>query len=49
MKVIKVRPRGYCKGVIRAISIARQCALDHPDRPITVLGMLGAGVELQQD
>ena len=40
MKVIKVRPRGYCKGVIRAISIARQCALDHPDRPITVLGML---------
>ena len=40
MKVIKVRPRGYCKGVIRAISIARQCALDHPGRPITVLGML---------
>lgn len=40
MKVIKVTPRGYCKGVVRAISIAKQCAIDHPDQTITVLGML---------
>lgn len=40
MKVIKVTPRGYCKGVVRAISIAKQCAADYPKQPITVLGML---------
>lgn len=40
MKVIKVTPRGYCKGVVRAISIAKQCAKEYPEQPITVLGML---------
>ena len=40
MKVIKVSPRGYCKGVVRAISIAKQSCIDYPDKPITVLGML---------
>ncbi len=40
MEVIKVSPRGYCKGVVRAIRIAKQCAADYPDQPITILGML---------
>ena len=40
MKIIKVQPRGYCKGVVRAIQIAKQTRLEHPDKKITVLGML---------
>ncbi len=40
MNIIKVSPRGYCKGVVRAISIAKQCRERYPDQPITVLGML---------
>lgn len=40
MEVIKVVPRGYCKGVVRAIQIAKQCAVNYPDQRITVLGML---------
>ena len=39
MNIIKVSPRGYCKGVVRAISIAKQCRERYPDQPITVLGM----------
>lgn len=40
MNVIKVVPRGYCKGVVRAISIAQQCRAQYPEQPVTVLGML---------
>lgn len=40
MNVIKVTPRGYCKGVTRAISIARKTAMENPDKPIYILGML---------
>lgn len=40
MEVVKVTPRGYCKGVVRAIRIAKDCALANPDVKITVLGML---------
>lgn len=40
MEVIKVTPRGYCKGVIHAISIAKQTVLEYPDKNIYVLGML---------
>lgn len=40
MEVVKVTPRGYCKGVVRAIQIAKECAMKYPDVPITVLGML---------
>lgn len=40
MEVIKVVPRGYCKGVINAILIAKKTAQEHPDTPIYVLGML---------
>lgn len=40
MRIIKVQPRGYCKGVVRAIQIAKQTRLEYPDEKITVLGML---------
>lgn len=40
MKVIKVAPRGYCKGVVRAITMAKECAKNYPNQPITILGML---------
>lgn len=40
MKVIKAIPRGYCKGVVRAINIAKQTALANPDTPVYILGML---------
>ena len=40
MKIIPLVPRGYCKGVVNAINLARQCAKDYPDTPITVLGMI---------
>ena len=40
MKVIQARPCGYCKGVIRAIQIARRTREENPDVPIHVLGML---------
>lgn len=40
MEVIKVAPRGYCKGVVRAINMAKECAKTYPDQKITILGML---------
>ncbi|MEF9919600.1 MAG: 4-hydroxy-3-methylbut-2-enyl diphosphate reductase [Erysipelotrichaceae bacterium] len=40
MDIIKVTPRGYCRGVVRAINIAKQAAHDYPKDPIYVLGML---------
>ncbi len=40
MEIIPVVPRGYCKGVVRAIEIAKKCAKDYPNQKITVLGMI---------
>ncbi len=40
MKVISLIPRGYCKGVVNAINIAKKCSIDYPNTPITVLGMI---------
>lgn len=40
MEIIKVIPRGYCKGVVRAINIAKETALKNPDKKIYILGML---------
>lgn len=38
MKIIPLVPRGYCKGVLWAIQIARNTAKQYPDTPITILG-----------
>ncbi|WP_033828396.1 4-hydroxy-3-methylbut-2-enyl diphosphate reductase [Bacillus andreraoultii] len=41
MEVIKVSPRGYCYGVVDAMVIAKNAALDkNLPRPIYILGML---------
>ena len=40
MEIIPVIPRGYCKGVVRANEIAKNCAKDYPNQKITVLGMI---------
>lgn len=40
MEIIKVTPRGYCKGVVRAIELAKQAALNYPNQTIYILGML---------
>ncbi len=40
MEIIKVVPRGYCQGVVRAIRIARQTAEQYPDQPVYMLGMI---------
>lgn len=38
MKVIPITPRGYCKGVIRAISMAKKYR--DSQEPVTILGMI---------
>lgn len=41
MKTIKISPRGYCYGVVDAMVIARNAALDKSlPRPIYILGMI---------
>ncbi|HLU22159.1 MAG TPA: 4-hydroxy-3-methylbut-2-enyl diphosphate reductase, partial [Bacillaceae bacterium] len=41
MKIIKITPRGYCYGVVDAMVIARNAALDKTlPRPIYILGMI---------
>lgn len=41
MKVVKISPRGYCYGVVDAMVIARNAALDKTlPRPIYILGMI---------
>ncbi|MDD8048742.1 MAG: 4-hydroxy-3-methylbut-2-enyl diphosphate reductase [Thomasclavelia sp.] len=39
MKVTSIVPRGYCKGVVRAINIAKDSINDYP-QPIYILGMI---------
>lgn len=40
MKVIKITPRGYCKGVVRALQIAINTRKTYPNHEIYILGML---------
>ena len=40
MKIQKVIPSGYCKGVVNAIGIAKQTKAEHPEEPVYILGML---------
>lgn len=40
MEIIKVVPRGYCQGVVRAIQIARKTAETYPGQTISMLGMI---------
>lgn len=38
--VLDVMPRGFCKGVYKAIELAKKARQEHPDLPITILGEL---------
>ena len=40
MKVSILQPKGYCAGVARAINIALQARNEHPEKDVSVLGML---------
>jgi 4-hydroxy-3-methylbut-2-enyl diphosphate reductase len=40
MEIINVIPRGFCKGVVRAIEIAKRTAAQYPNTKITILGEL---------
>lgn len=40
MKLIKLSPRGYCKGVVSAINAAVSSRSDYPDEKIYILGMI---------
>ena len=40
MEIITVNPRGFCKGVVKAIQIAKETAKKYPDQKITILGEL---------
>lgn len=40
MKVYKITPRGYCKGVVQAINQVKQARATYPDENIYILGML---------
>lgn len=40
MKVYPIHPRGYCKGVVRAIALAKDCLKKDYPKPIYILGMI---------
>lgn len=40
MQVIDIKPRGYCKGVAKAIIKARETRAQYPGQPVTVLGSI---------
>ena len=40
MEIVKITPRGYCKGVVKAIETAKKARKQYPNEQITILGML---------
>lgn len=40
MKIVKISPRGYCKGVVNAINIAKNTREIYPNDDIYILGMI---------
>lgn len=40
MEIIKVMPRGFCRGVVEAIQIAKNTRKQYPDQDIYIVGML---------
>lgn len=40
MEVVRIRPRGYCHGVVEAIRIAKQVGEERRGQPVTMLGYL---------
>ena len=40
MQIIPLRPRGFCKGVVKALQLAKQARLENPELEISILGSL---------
>jgi len=40
MEVVRIRPRGYCHGVVEAIRLAKQVGAEKRGEPVTMLGYL---------
>jgi 4-hydroxy-3-methylbut-2-enyl diphosphate reductase len=40
VEVVKIRPRGYCHGVVEAVRALRQAAAEHEGEPVAMLGYL---------
>ncbi len=40
LEVIDIKPRGYCKGVVRALRLVKKTRLDNPDAEISILGRI---------
>jgi 4-hydroxy-3-methylbut-2-enyl diphosphate reductase len=40
VEVVRIRPRGYCHGVVEAIRMAKQVGAERRGRPVTMLGYL---------
>jgi 4-hydroxy-3-methylbut-2-enyl diphosphate reductase len=40
LEIIDIKPRGYCKGVIRALSIVKRTREENPETTISILGKI---------
>ena len=49
MKVSLIKPQGFCSGVLKAVSIARQAKKENPDKRVYILGMLAHNKTLTDD
>lgn len=49
MQVSLIKPQGFCSGVLKAVSIAKQARADHPDKNVYILGMLAHNKTLTDD
>ena len=49
MKVSLIKPQGFCSGVLKAVSIARQAKKENPDKRVYILGMLAHNKTLTED
>lgn len=49
MKVSLIKPQGFCSGVLKAVSIAKQAKAEHPNKNVYILGMLAHNKTLTDD
>ena len=49
MKVNLIKPQGFCSGVTKAVTIAKQAKKENPDKSIYILGMLAHNKTLIED
>ncbi len=49
MQVALIKPQGFCSGVTKAVSIAKQAKKDNPDKNVYILGMLAHNQTLIDD